>query len=236
MKTQETKDMEHTLYVTCREANALVVEEVTLPNALGIVDTLSLASDQTVTCYELKITKNDFHSKAKLSFIGHDNYFVLPAALVPQVIDEVPDKVGVLVFHYFDPAALPARLPIPGYFSLLKKPVRQPLGCDFNELMTCFGRSLNREVDKAKRLVTGLNHYSSTKLLDELTKRQQQGRFDDLTQNAYNRFFADNQQQAITDLTTEVSALKAQICQQQKEIWNLRQHQPKLPLGAPTNV
>lgn len=236
MKTQETKDMELTLYYYCRELADLVVEEVTLPNDFGIVDTLSLSTDQQFTCFELKITKADFHSNAKLSFVGDFNYFVLPEHLVPQVIDEVPNNIGVLVFHYFTPLAQTKRQVVPGYLTTLKKSTQQPLGCAYETLLACLGRSLNREVDKAKQLVTGLNHYSSAKLLAELTKRQQAGRFDDLTQNAYTHFFADSQAQAIDDLTTEIAALKAQVCQQQKQIWNLSNRQPKLPLGDTSHV
>ena len=36
-------------------------------------------------CYELKVTKADFRSTAKPSFVGHYNYFVLPSKLYEEV-------------------------------------------------------------------------------------------------------------------------------------------------------
>ncbi|MCE2139023.1 hypothetical protein GRC92_18590, partial [Streptococcus thermophilus] len=71
---------------------AYVVEEVAMPADKGIVDTLSYQQlpDGQIEwrCYELKVTKADFHSKAKLSFIGHYNYFVLPQQLYLEVQSE----------------------------------------------------------------------------------------------------------------------------------------------------
>ncbi len=56
-----------------------------MPDDHGIVDTLScrLTTENTFEwrCYELKVSLADFRSKAKLSFIGNYNYFVLPKAL-----------------------------------------------------------------------------------------------------------------------------------------------------------
>ncbi len=74
MKTPLTTQMEETLYYYIRENGAVVVEEVTMPEEQGIVDTLSchLNNQQQFEwrCYELKVSKSDFRSKAKLSFIG----------------------------------------------------------------------------------------------------------------------------------------------------------------------
>ncbi|MFD1670481.1 MmcB family DNA repair protein [Agrilactobacillus yilanensis] len=230
MKTNETLDMEKTLYAYCRQLLHTVVEEVSLPNDCGIVDTLSLSPENEFTCYELKVTKADFHSNAKLSFIGNYNYFVLPRHLVPKVIDDVPDNVGVLVFDYFEPALVTSRhLTVPGYFTPMKKPLHQPLSLDYDLLLTHFIHSLNREVDKAKRIATGLKSYPSKQLLEELNKRRDQGRFDDLTENAYTHFFAETTQQEITALSTEVNALKTLLTQQQQQLWRLTQQQPKLP-------
>lgn len=232
MKTTETLDMEKTLYSYCRQLMHLVVEEVTLPEGQGIVDTLSLSPEQEFTCFELKITKADFHSNAKLSFIGNYNYFVFPRHLVPEVVAEVPENIGILVFDYYEPLlAQSHRLETPGYFTEFKKPIHQPLALDREALLNRFLHSLNREVDKAKQLVTGLKHYSSQQLLQELEKRKDQERFDDLTQNAYTRFFSDIETQAVLDLNTEIIALRKLVLQQQKELWNLKNTQPKLPLS-----
>ena len=48
-------------------------------------------------CYEIKQSKQDFHSKNKLTFIGNKNYFVMPYKLYQEVKNEIPTEVGVLV-------------------------------------------------------------------------------------------------------------------------------------------
>lgn len=48
-------------------------------------------------CYEIKVSKSDFHSNAKLSFVGHYNYYVLTRKLYEEVKDEIPDWVGIYV-------------------------------------------------------------------------------------------------------------------------------------------
>lgn len=47
--------------------------------------------------FELKLTKSDFHSDAKITFYGHYNYYVMSKELYEQVADEIPDWVGVYV-------------------------------------------------------------------------------------------------------------------------------------------
>ena len=105
MKTTLTLEMEEALYYYCRENSDIVIEEVIMPDDQGIVDTLScrLTPENLFEwrCYELKVSLADFRSKAKLSFIGHYNYFVLPHALYVKVKEEIPAAIGVLVYHAF---------------------------------------------------------------------------------------------------------------------------------------
>ena len=70
MKTQLTRDLETTLYAYWQAQGATAVEEVTMPDDFGIVDTLVRQKQQSETiwrCFELKVTKADFHSHAQLS-------------------------------------------------------------------------------------------------------------------------------------------------------------------------
>lgn len=53
-----------------------------------------LGRDQ-LTCFEIKSTVSDFHSKAKKTFVGHKNYYVMPMELFEKVKDEIPDDIGV---------------------------------------------------------------------------------------------------------------------------------------------
>ena len=52
------------------------------------VDFITMTSDSVFRCYEIKVSKSDFHSKAKKSFYGDYNYFVMPAALFEQLSDD----------------------------------------------------------------------------------------------------------------------------------------------------
>ncbi|MCD2256831.1 hypothetical protein ACNAN0_10385 [Agrilactobacillus fermenti] len=232
MKTIETLDIEQTLYAYCREQGQLVVEEVSLPDDQGIVDTLSRDTQGRYTCFELKVTKADFHSKAKLSFIGDYNYFVLPRHLIAQVAAEVPSTVGILVFDYFDAQLRQLRhLPNPGILTVYRKAPQQPLKLKAAQIELRFIHSLNREVDKAKRLTSGLRGYHSQQLVQELKRRAGNHLSDTLTDNFYTTLMADYETTALAQAQAEIAALKAELTQTQLQLWQLSQHQPKLPLN-----
>ena len=195
-----------------------MVEEVAMPADKGIVDTLSYQQlpDGQIEwrCYELKVTKADFHSKAKLSFIGHYNYFVLPQQLYLEVQSEIPDHIGVLIYRAFDQRALelaPQPLRTPGFLTVAKKAQRQDLQVEQTPLISHFITSLFREVDKAKRVKKGLQLYSDDQLFKELRKRARTG-YDvyDPEQNLYDRFIDDTQNDAVTALQTELDARNAE--------------------------
>ena len=48
-------------------------------------------------CYEIKISKSDFHSKNHNTFIGNYNYYVLTDELYKQVKDEIPKGIGAYI-------------------------------------------------------------------------------------------------------------------------------------------
>ena len=223
MKTKLTKDLEKTLYQYCLEQGSYVVEEVVMPDKKGIVDTLSyqqLADNQIEwRCYELKVTKADFHSKAKLSFIGNYNYFVLPQKLYLEIQDEIPSRIGVLIYRAFDKKAVeatPQNLRAPGFLTIAKKAQFQDLQVDEAQLTSHFVASLFREVDKAKKVEKGLQLYSDDKLFKELRKRQKIG-YDvyNPDKNLYDRFVADLRDEAIDGLQDELDARNAE-CQELK--------------------
>ena len=58
MKTTLTQEIEKALYYYCLELGGIVVEEVTMPDEQGIVDTLACFFKPNATewrCYELKV-------------------------------------------------------------------------------------------------------------------------------------------------------------------------------------
>lgn len=68
-----------------------------------IVDFMSYDVDKdTFRCYEIKVTMQDFHSKAKKSWYGNYNYLVLSRELYEEKpldwwINEIPSDVGIIV-------------------------------------------------------------------------------------------------------------------------------------------
>lgn len=83
-------------------------------------------------CYEIKVSKADFYSNAKKTFLGHFNYFVMPKSLFEEVKYDIPDHIGVIA---------------EGNFSL-KKAKKCVLGVDEQVLKDSLIRSLSREADK----------------------------------------------------------------------------------------
>lgn len=82
-------------------------------------------------CYEVKISKADFHSKAHNTFVGHFNYYVMPKELYEQVKSEIPSHIGVYIGDYS-----------------IKKAKRQELTIDEDILKNSMIRSLYREFEK----------------------------------------------------------------------------------------
>ncbi|ATO47250.1 hypothetical protein C5L30_000568 [Companilactobacillus farciminis] len=234
MKTKLTKNLESTLYQYCLEQGSYVVEEVSMPDKKGIVDTLSYQqlTDGKIEwrCYELKVTKADFHSKAKLSFIGNYNYFVLPQKLFEEVQSEIPTHIGVLIYRAFDKKAIensPQTLRAPGFLTVAKKAQYQELQVDEDKLTSHFVASLFREVDKAKKVEKGLQLYSDDKLFKELKKRSKAG-YDVYTpdHNLYDQFVEDLKDEAVASLQEELDARNEQYQALKLELQKL--HQPNL--------
>ena len=121
MKTLETENLEQRLMTRYFKAGSHIAFEVDLRGAMhstivkdqtshnpknielenpGIADAVQVDNYGVVTCFELKVTKSDFHSDAKLSFIGNKNYYVMPEKLYEQVKSEIPTGIGVLVPLY----------------------------------------------------------------------------------------------------------------------------------------
>ena len=109
-KTQLTRDIEEALYFFGLEQGEIIVEEVSMPDDQGIVDTLACRTKPDGThewrCYELKVSKSDFKSTAKISFIGHYNYYVMPKPLYDATKAEIPSHIGVMVYLPYDKEAM----------------------------------------------------------------------------------------------------------------------------------
>lgn len=98
MKTERTKKLERLLANKFEPRNDFYVFECTIGwYGEEIVDCIKYNCQREITCYEIKQSKQDFHSKNHLTFIGHKNYFVMPYELYTQVKNEIPMGIGVYV-------------------------------------------------------------------------------------------------------------------------------------------
>lgn len=61
------------------------------------VDAATYSTNGELVCFEIKVSTSDFHSKAKTTFIGNKNYYVMPLELYEKVKDEIPPEIGVQV-------------------------------------------------------------------------------------------------------------------------------------------
>lgn len=101
-KTELTKQIELLLFHTTGAGRPGIygAYEVCFGPGYGdeFVDYVTMKSDGEIRCYEIKVSKADFHSKAKLSFYGDYNYFAMPEALYEEVKDEINYKIGVYTY------------------------------------------------------------------------------------------------------------------------------------------
>lgn len=101
METKTTKYIKQVLYKhnVLEKMSVYGCFEVTL-RALGYqqnkdrVDFVTIDNTNTIRCYEIKISKSDFHSTANLSFWGNYNYIVVTPTLLDQIQDD--DKFHIL--------------------------------------------------------------------------------------------------------------------------------------------
>lgn len=113
MKRTETTIIENVLHKSLFGANPKLAKEygtteVTIDfprngNGRELVDFMSYEPKNHVfRCYEIKVTMQDFHSKAKKSWYGNYNYLVVSNELyAEQTLDEwkaeIPLHVGIIV-------------------------------------------------------------------------------------------------------------------------------------------
>ncbi len=109
-----------------------------------IVDLLESNSQKGWICYEIKISKSDFNSKAIKSFVGNYNYYLMPKELYDKVQNEIPKEIGV---YCYDGNVL----------NLVKKAKKQELVEGIDEqlsygMIRALARERDEKFDKAKHL------------------------------------------------------------------------------------
>lgn len=139
MKSKETTDLENKLFRYLQKIGNYCVFECQLGNYLtkkaGIVDCICINTNNIVYCYELKVSKSDFHSKNGHNFYGNFNYYVIPVELFEKIKDEIPKDIGVLI-------------PYKNSLKSVKKAKKKKLELSITDIKDYMFRSLYREYQK----------------------------------------------------------------------------------------
>lgn len=91
MKTVETVALEKAIRRATYKMGTFGCYEVTIGyGGKERVDHMTYDTKGIFRCYEVKVSKADFHSAAVKSFVGHYNYYVLTRELYDQVKEEIP--------------------------------------------------------------------------------------------------------------------------------------------------
>jgi hypothetical protein len=135
MKTEETKNLEKAIWQATNKQGVFGCFEVTIGwFGKERVDYMTYDTKGLFRCYEIKVSKSDFHSSCHNSFLGDLNYYVLPPDLYEEIKNEVPEHIGVYVVR-------------DGFAYSVKRAKRRPVA-DPETLKNSLIRSLCREVTK----------------------------------------------------------------------------------------
>lgn len=125
-----------------------------------IVDFITYKTSGEFRCYEIKVSKSDFKSRANLSFYGDYNYYVMPVQLYEELVLEEQKKAEKNQFFRDDPQkafdiSIKNRgigillVSQQGYISSKIGAKRKSVNLSMRaKLMESMVRSLNREVCK----------------------------------------------------------------------------------------
>lgn len=153
MKTPLTTQIEHDLYYHTTKMGVYGCFEVTIGfNGKERVDYMTYDTKGIFRCYEIKVSKADFHSKAKLSFCGNYNYLVIPAELYQKIEADVPPDIGIIIYQgnsWFD-TARKSKHRVCENPEMLKDSLIRSLARDARRLME------SEDVEKTKKLKASL--------------------------------------------------------------------------------
>lgn len=138
MKTLLTQQIENRLWLTFSKTGYFVAFEVLFGfhqwgEDRQFADVAVYNTNKELICVEIKISANDFHSKAKKTFIGNKNYYAMPLGLYEKVKDEIPNEIGVYVLAENKD------------FYCIRKCKTQPCLLDENVILWSFIRSRNNQ-------------------------------------------------------------------------------------------
>lgn len=131
-KSKVTKKLENRIWINTRKNGVFCCYEVTIGfGGNERVDYMTIDTKETVRCYEIKSSKQDFYSKSAHTFIGNFNYYVMTEELYEEVKQDIPSHIGVHNGEY-----------------VIKKPKKQEKQVDLEIILFSMIRSLSRDVEK----------------------------------------------------------------------------------------
>lgn len=173
-KTEATIELERAIWKATSKQGTFGCFEVTIGwFGKERVDYMTFNTKGNWHCYEVKVSKSDFYSKAAKSFVGHYNYFVIPQELYEEVKEDIPKHIGVYIGNF-----------------CVKKAKRQELGIDEDILKASMIRSLAREFNKQyKSGIQSEVDYLNRQISRHQTESDRYRRdYHDLTNKLYKKF------------------------------------------------
>ena len=158
MKTADTKRLEKAIWEATNKQGVFGCFEVTIGwFGKERVDYMTYDTKGIFRCYEIKVSKTDFHSNCHNSFLGDLNYYVLTPDLYEEVKNEIPGHIGVYVERG-------------GFAYSVKRAKRRPVA-DRDILKDSLIRSLCREVTKQIKSGDPLQVDSLNRQISQLTRQ-----------------------------------------------------------------
>jgi hypothetical protein len=104
--------------------------------------------------YELKISKQDLHSDAALSWIGHYNYLVVTEDLIEEAKKILPKDIGI--YAAYERANKK-------WIDLVRSPRKRELLCKHEDMQFAMLQALSREYKKYRKIKEKEEKKSSVK-------------------------------------------------------------------------
>lgn len=138
------------------------------------VDYMTYDSKGVFRCYEIKVSKADFYSKAHNTFVGHYNYYVMPKELYEQVKNDIPKHIGVYLDSgwYCEKRAKKQELSVDA--DILKDSMIRSLHYNASRILADRSPTrLEQEIKARKRAEKNANSYNKRyrELYDEVIQR-----------------------------------------------------------------
>lgn len=167
-KTEKTLLIENSIYRETSRQGVFGCFEVTIGwFGKERVDYMTYDTKGIWRCYEIKVSKADFHSKANITFVGHYNYYVVPQRLYEEIKVEISADIGCYVAYQSSGR---------WFCSCVKRAKRRELIVDQAVLKDSFIRSLSREYSRKIKSSDIEEHKRLQRQVKELTRSRDEYR------------------------------------------------------------